>query len=75
MFSRPVIALGSDFGFEELPEELVPFMFDPEIAGRGRWVTTFIYRFDSDGPFATDLSIAFEWNLNLRTYDGTAFMD
>eukprot|EP00210_Caulerpa_lentillifera_P001100 g1061.t1 len=70
VFSRPVIALGSDFGFEELPSELVPFTLDPAIPGRGRWVTTFIYRFDTIGSFATDLDIVFRWNVDLRTYDG-----
>eukprot|EP00210_Caulerpa_lentillifera_P001088 g1049.t1 len=70
VFSRPVIALGSDFGFEQLPSELVPFTLDPAVPGRGRWVTTFIYRFDTEGPFATNLNIVFQWNTNLTTYDG-----
>eukprot|EP00210_Caulerpa_lentillifera_P009052 g8639.t1 len=70
VFSRPVIALGSDFGLEELPPELVPFTLTPSIPGRGRWVTTFIYRFDTNDLFATDLDIVFRWNLALRTFDG-----
>ena len=75
MFSRPVIASGSDFGSDELPEELVPFTFDPAIPGRGRWVRRFTYRFDFAGKLATDLRIKFAWNLNLRTYDGYSLMD
>ena len=43
-FSRPVIALGSDF--LAIPEESVPFVLSPAIQGDLRWVTTSVARFD-----------------------------
>eukprot|EP00210_Caulerpa_lentillifera_P009043 g8630.t1 len=70
VFSRPVIPLGSDFGSEELSSATVPFTLSPSIAGRGRWITMYIYRFSIEGSFPTDLDIMFRWNLGLRTFDG-----
>lgn len=51
-FSKPVIALGSDFG-SEIPDNLQPITLDwpanvEPIPGQTRWVTTSIARFDPD---------------------------
>lgn len=69
VFSRPVIALGSDFG--QVPsEELQAFTTDCGVPGRYRWVTTNIARFDPDVDWPPDLNCTFRWNQGLRTYDG-----
>eukprot|EP00210_Caulerpa_lentillifera_P004932 g4706.t1 len=70
VFSRPVIALGADFGEEELPDDLVPFTLEPTVQGKLRWVTTYIARFDSDDDLPYDSEIQLKWNLKLTTYDG-----
>ncbi|GMH46152.1 hypothetical protein BSKO_14120 [Bryopsis sp. KO-2023] len=70
VFSRPVIALGQDFGTEELPEDKVPFTLNPGIAGRFRWVTTYIARWDPEDGWPLDMDIQFEWNKKLTTHDG-----
>lgn len=70
-FSRSVIALGSDFGYEEMPTEFIPFYFDdPLIIGRGRWVTTSIYRWDPIDSWPLDIKANLIWNNDLTTYDG-----
>ena len=43
-FDSPVIALGSDFGAEQLPDALNPFEIQPVVSGKVRWVTTTIAR-------------------------------
>eukprot|EP01023_Acetabularia_acetabulum_P050786 TRINITY_DN5527_c0_g1_i3.p1 TRINITY_DN5527_c0_g1~~TRINITY_DN5527_c0_g1_i3.p1 ORF type:complete len:2117 (+),score=423.13 TRINITY_DN5527_c0_g1_i3:248-6598(+) len=71
VFSRPVVALGSDFGQEALPLDKVPFTLSQDIPGRLYWVTSYIARFDLEGnewPFDLDLTLT--WNTELTTYDG-----
>jgi hypothetical protein len=72
VFSRPVIALGSDFGVASLPANATPFALEGcNAPGRGRWVTTSIYRFDlTIDAWPTDLACAFAWNKALRSFDG-----
>ncbi len=48
----------------------VPFTLTCNTPGRLRWVTTNIARFDPSVDWPTDLSCAFVWNKNLKTYDG-----
>ena len=54
-FSRAVIPLGSDFGPGELPEALTPFALHPPVAGKLRWVTTSVARFDPDVDWPPEL--------------------
>ncbi|KAI8474284.1 MAG: hypothetical protein J3K34DRAFT_456831 [Monoraphidium minutum] len=70
VFSRPVIALGSDFGQATLPASMVPFTLGCPVPGLGRWVTTTIYRFDASIEWPPDLDCAFKWNTALKTFDG-----
>ncbi|KNC80998.1 hypothetical protein, variant [Sphaeroforma arctica JP610] len=86
MFSRPVIALGSDLviGEEgevaELPDDLVPMKFvcengDQEaqecnIDGVMRWVTTSIARFTPIGGWPTDVKFTVVVPDDLTTFDG-----
>jgi hypothetical protein len=81
VFSRPVIALGADFGGSVPPGQL-PFTLsgggDNSTGGlqtlpfgRFRWVTTYIARFDPiDGAWPTDLALSLIWNRQLTTWDG-----
>ena len=58
VFSRPVIALGSDFGLDAdapLPPALAPFIVDCPLPGRTRWVTTSIARWDPIVAWPPDL--------------------
>ncbi|KAF8063719.1 hypothetical protein HT031_003574 [Scenedesmus sp. PABB004] len=72
VFSRPVIALGSDFGSDSaLPPSLVPFSLTcGSVPGRLRWVTTSIARWDPAIDWPTDLDCALAWNAALETFDG-----
>jgi hypothetical protein len=71
VFSRPVIALGSDFGAAAaLPAIATPFTLGCSVPGRGRWVTTSIYRFDPAIDWPTDLACPLVWNSALRSFDG-----
>ncbi|KAF8068259.1 hypothetical protein HT031_001946 [Scenedesmus sp. PABB004] len=71
VFSRPVIALGSDFGAAALPAALSPFTVDcPGVPGALRWVTTNIARWDPAINWPTDLDCAVTWNVGLKTFDG-----
>eukprot|EP00775_Hariotina_reticulata_P009083 gene9083-9253_t len=70
VFSRPVIALGSDWGKQQLPSFLVPFTLSCNVPGRLRWVTTNIARFDPVIEWPTDLDCTFNWNKDLKTFDG-----
>ena len=78
-FNRAVIALGSDFGSEELPEDKVPFsvsLSQPggggglSMEGRWRWVTTFVARFDPVDDWPTDVTVSVVLNTGLTTWDG-----
>ncbi len=70
VFSRPVIALGGDWGVKELPPQLVPFTLTCGTPGRLRWVTTNIARFDPSVDWPTDLDCQFKWNTGLKGFDG-----
>lgn len=72
VFSRPVIALGADFGSSngQLPPELTPFSTTCGIPGRTRWVTTSIARFDPSVEWPPDLRCSFSWNVALKAFDG-----
>ncbi|KIZ04279.1 hypothetical protein MNEG_3680 [Monoraphidium neglectum] len=72
VFSRPVIALGADWGQKELPKELTPFTLSCNTPGRLRWVTTNIARFDPSVDWPTDLACTFDWNKGLKSFDGVA---
>ncbi|KAG2489968.1 hypothetical protein HYH03_011597 [Edaphochlamys debaryana] len=69
VFSRPVIALGSDFG-DGASEKLAPFTLSCAVPGKARWVSTTIYRFDPDIEWPTDLDCEVEWNTGLKAWDG-----
>ena len=69
-FSRAVIALGSDYAPGELPSALEAFTLSPPVAGRQRWVTTSIARFDPNGEWPPELSISLVLNPELRAFDG-----
>ncbi|KAF6261957.1 hypothetical protein COO60DRAFT_1458856 [Scenedesmus sp. NREL 46B-D3] len=70
VFSRPVIALGSDWGSKVLPANLVPFTLSCGMPGRLRWVTTNIARFDPLVEWPSDLACSFNWNKGLKSFDG-----
>lgn len=70
VFSRPVIALGSDFGQAALPASMVPFTLSCSVPGLTRWVTTTIYRFDPLIDWPADLDCTLKWNTALKTFDG-----
>ncbi|WIA22673.1 hypothetical protein OEZ86_009641 [Tetradesmus obliquus] len=74
VFSRPVIALGSDWGSKELPASLVPFSLSCGMPGRLRWVTTNIARFDPLVEWPSDLACSFDWNKGLKSFDGAPLM-
>ncbi|NPV06466.1 MAG: hypothetical protein HPY83_00710 [Anaerolineae bacterium] len=42
VFSQPVVPLGTELDRTDLPQ---PLSFDPAVTGRGRWVSTSVYRF------------------------------
>ncbi|GIL86136.1 hypothetical protein Vretimale_13856 [Volvox reticuliferus] len=69
VFSRPVIALGSDFGQPRAQQKL-PFSLSCPMPGKFRWVTTSIARFDPDVDWPTDLDCNLNWATALTTYDG-----
>lgn len=48
----------------------VPFMLSCGTPGRLRWVTTNIARFDPSVDWPTDLACTFDWNKDLKTFDG-----
>jgi len=66
VFSRPVIALGSDFGLASA----VPFTLSPPVEGAFRWVTSYVVRFDPAGTWGSDLNLTLSWDLDLRSWDG-----
>lgn len=70
VFSRPVLALGADWGLQQLPREQLPFNLSCNVPGRLRWVTTNIARFDPSVDWPPDLACTFAWNRGLRAYDG-----
>ncbi|KAG2452414.1 hypothetical protein HYH02_002657 [Chlamydomonas schloesseri] len=69
VFSRPVIALGSDFG-DGAAAKQVPFRLSCGVPGRFRWVSTTTARWDPDVDWPPDLSCGLRWNTSLRAYDG-----
>jgi hypothetical protein len=81
VFSRPVIALGSDWGSDQLadmPLDKQPFMLSftdgtplsSKVSGKIRWPTTYTARFDPDYNWPTDLDIVMTVNPGLTTFDG-----
>uniref|UniRef100_A0A7S3VJT0 Alpha-2-macroglobulin domain-containing protein n=1 Tax=Dunaliella tertiolecta TaxID=3047 RepID=A0A7S3VJT0_DUNTE len=71
VFSRPVIALGADFGKEDTYGGKIPFSLScSKLPGRFRWVTTNIARFDPETSWPTDLDCTFSFNSNLTSFDG-----
>lgn len=80
IFSRAVIALGSDASGDALPADKVPFTLTAPggasssapspVPGRGRWVTSYIYRWDPSMSWPTDLNAQLTWNQGLTSYDG-----
>lgn len=55
----------------------VPFALTCNVTGRGRWVTTTIYRFDITmgehwHGWPPDLSCLFKWNTGLKAFDGVS---
>ncbi|PNH06151.1 hypothetical protein TSOC_007503 [Tetrabaena socialis] len=69
VFSRPVIALGSDFGGADATKK-VPFRLTCGVAGKLRWVTTSIARFDPDEDWPPDLECSVKWVASLTAWDG-----
>ena len=69
-FSHAVIALGSDFSAGPLPKELTPFEMTPPVAGRVRWVTTSVVRFDPEGEWPPELELVLSLKPGLSTFDG-----
>jgi hypothetical protein len=72
VFSRAVIALGSDWG-KELTGALSPFEFvglRASVPGKLRWVTTSIARFDPTNEWPTDLDFSVSVK-NITTFDGS----
>ncbi|GMH39924.1 hypothetical protein BSKO_07828 [Bryopsis sp. KO-2023] len=69
VFSRSVTSLGEGFG-TTLADDKIPFTLDPPLAGNGRWVTTYIYRFDPDGDWPPDSETQLKWNAKLKSHDG-----
>ncbi|GFH15938.1 A2M domain-containing protein, partial [Haematococcus lacustris] len=75
VYSRPVIALGSDFGQGDPSGGRPPFSLScPSSSksppGRFRWVTTTIARWDPDQDWPSDLDCTLLLNTSLTTYDG-----
>lgn len=74
VFSRPVIALGSDFGSPEGFGGVAPFTVScngqKQVPATQRWVTTNIARFDPAVPWPSDLSCTLQWNASLTSWDG-----
>eukprot|EP00198_Chlamydomonas_reinhardtii_P005013 XP_001694349.1 predicted protein [Chlamydomonas reinhardtii] len=73
VFSRPVIALGSDFG-DGAAAKQVPFRLSCGVPGSFRWVSTTAGRWDPALDWPPDLSCSLRWNTSLRSYDGARLM-
>ncbi|KXZ56112.1 hypothetical protein GPECTOR_2g994 [Gonium pectorale] len=69
VFSRPVIALGSDFN-SRAAQQRAAFRLSCPMPGKLRWVTTTIARFDPNMDWPTDLECNLVWNTSLTSYDG-----
>lgn len=48
----------------------VPFTLDPPVAGKSRWVSSHIYRFDPEDGWPLDSQTTLKWNSELVTHDG-----
>lgn len=83
IFSRPIIELGSDWGEDEknnvftfeAPSDTkisASSCIDATLIGKGRWVTTSIYRFDPnvERGWPTDLDCVLRLKEDLVSYDG-----
>mmetsp|Transcript_14647 Transcript_14647/g.36469 ORF Transcript_14647/g.36469 Transcript_14647/m.36469 type:complete len:2268 (-) Transcript_14647:639-7442(-) len=79
VFSRPVIALGGDYGREDSYGGALPFSLAcaggaAVPPGKFRWVTTTIARWDPDVDWPTDLACTFAFNTSLVAYDGATLI-
>eukprot|EP01065_Artemidia_motanka_P040741 TRINITY_DN5158_c1_g2_i1.p1 TRINITY_DN5158_c1_g2~~TRINITY_DN5158_c1_g2_i1.p1 ORF type:complete len:2080 (+),score=602.26 TRINITY_DN5158_c1_g2_i1:60-6242(+) len=82
VFSRAVIALGSNFasGGDARVGGLEPLLWNcsdgasPPVPGRLWWVTTAILRFDPSEDWPNDISCTVGPNPALRAFDGTRFV-
>lgn len=69
------------YGFLQLDVEAylcrlqVPFTLSCGTPGRLRWVTSNIARFDPSVEWPTDLACTFDWNQDLKTFDGVSSWD
>mmetsp|Transcript_40315 Transcript_40315/g.104524 ORF Transcript_40315/g.104524 Transcript_40315/m.104524 type:complete len:2609 (-) Transcript_40315:679-8505(-) len=77
VFSRPVIAIGEDFGDGPLPDRFLPFsIFDrrlntvSNVPGKFRWVTTYILRFDTDIDWPSDLDLYLKFKESYQSFSG-----
>lgn len=69
-FDHAIIALGSDFGPGEIPAGLTPFALVPAVAGRLRWVTTSVARFDPESDWPAELELTLRLSPALQAFDG-----
>ena len=75
VFSRAVIALGSDWGASPALAS-APFTLVAKdarvisVPGQFRWATTYIGRFDPDGAWPTDLDFELRIDETLKTFEG-----
>ncbi|CAI5537503.1 unnamed protein product [Closterium sp. Naga37s-1] len=60
-----------------LPPSLLPFSLGckgvDSVAGRARWVTSFVFRFDPLEEWPSDLTCSLTWNANFSAFDGTSW--
>lgn len=63
LFSRPVVPLGAN-------TTTVPFTLNTTVPGNGRWVTTYLYRWDPALAWPPDIQATLVWNTSLTSFDG-----
>lgn len=63
LFSRPVVPLGAN-------NTAAPFTLNTTVPGYGRWVTTYLYRWDPAVPWPPDTQAVLTWNTSLTSFDG-----
>ena len=63
LFSRPVVPLGAN-------TTAAPFTLNTTVPGYGRWVTTYLYRWDAAVPWPPDTQAVLTWNTSLTSFDG-----
>ena len=55
-----------------MSQDLTPFELTPAVAGRIRWVTTSVVRFDPEGEWPAELELTLTLQPGFATYDGRA---